>query len=450
MFKRAEFTDMQIIETLFHVLNQIDEIFWGYIGFSVVFLLGGFMTWRARFYQMHVLASPLQVISNLHEETKKNDQGINPFKLFFASVGGMIGLGNVVAVLTSLLVGGPGALLWLWLASLIGMIIKYSEIYLGVTFREDRHETFIGGPIYYLQKAFKNPILQKVMPAAVAILLCIYGIEIYQFVVIVDTFTNYFHTPRVTVIAGLLVCTLFTCLGGVKRLSTISSTLMPFFMVSYCGMTMTYILCHYDLVPHAFTLIITSAFTGHAAVGGFAGAGIFVAIQQGVARAVYSGDIGIGYDSIIQSETKSQKPQNQAQLAILGMLLDTIICTLTIFVVLLSGVWKTDIHLLPSQYIPHVLSEIFPYMDSFMTIFIFLAGWTTINSYFVVGIQCAKFLFPKNGKYLYIAYAICAFVFFSYYDQTKVLLIMSLCGGMLMTINLIGIIKLRKHIQFLR
>lgn len=437
---------MLSIESFFTHLHTVDTFFWSYIGFSIVTLLGLYFTVKTRFYQFRTIGKLKQTITELHEESKASqDSGIHPIRLYFASVGGMVGLGNVVGVITALLIGGPGALFWLWMASFSGMLIKYAEIYLGIRFRQKGDNGgYEGGPMYYLRHAFKSSLI----PIVVAILLCIYGVEVYQFVIITDTLTNTFALPKIAVILGLVALTLYTAIGGVNRLATVCSVLMPIFMVTYVLMCLWVIGCHLDMVPTVIITVIKSAFTGHAAVGGFAGSSFILAAQNGIARAVYSGDIGIGYDSTIQSETKSQVPEKQARLAVFSLLTDSTVCSLSILVVLVTGLWYNPPSLLASEYVAAALGMHFPYMNIFMAIFFFLAGFTTILAFFTVGMKCAKFLSQTWGEKLYLIYGICSFIFFSFYDQSKVMLIMSVSGGLLMLINMVGIVKLRDKIDF--
>ena len=438
-----------MIDTIFNTLQVIDDFFWSYIGFLIVFLCGLYLSFKYKWLQLRILVSPLKTFRELQQSSSQQTRGTNPFKLYFASVGGMVGLGNMVAVITALIIGGPGALFWLWIAAFLGMIIKYCEIYLGVRFRvKNESGGYDGGPMYYLQKAFKGKILQKAMPIVVSILLCIYGVEVFQFVVIVDTLTELTQINRLWVILILLAMTLYTGFGGVKRLANVCSLLMPIFMVAYVGMCLWVIVGYISVLPSILLEVFQSAFTGSAPLGGFAGSTMLLAAQQGIARAVYSGDIGIGYDSIIQSETKSPQPERQARLAIFGVLGDLIFSTMGMLVVLMTGLLWSAEGLKASEYVTHAMGTVFPHVKIFMGVFIFLAGWTTIVGYIVVGTKTATYLSPKYGFLAYIIYAAMALLAFSYVEQAQVLLLMSICGGLLLLCNVSGILKLRHEIKF--
>ena len=203
-----------------------------------------------------------------------------------------------------------------------------------------------------------------------------------------------------------------------------------------------------SMLPTFLYDVIKGAFVGHAPLGGFVGSTMLLAAQQGAARAVYSGDIAIGFDSIIQSETKINNPQQQARLAIVSTLTDALISTLSVTIVYMTGLWHSPEGFLPSQLVGHALSLYIPYAKYIILFVIFITGFTTIQAYFNVGIKAAKYLSPKLGRPIYFLYAIVSFWLFAHYDQSKVLIIMSLSGGFLILLNLSCIIKLRKQISF--
>lgn len=357
----------------------------------------------------------------------------------------MVGLGNIVAVITAIIIGGPGALFWLWIASFAGMLIKYSEIYLGVKYRvKNKSGGYDGGPMYYLKEAFGSPLI----PMIVSVLLCIYGVEVYQFVIITDTLASTFSLNRHLIIALLIVAIIYSGLGGIKRLANICTIMMPAFMITYVIMCLYVIGLNIHELPDVLATVFHGAFNGHAPIGGFVGSSMIMVAQQGIARAVYSGDIGIGYDSTIQSETRTQHPERQARMAVFSVLTDSLICTMSMLVVLVTGLWKIATPMQASEYVAAALGMHFPGIPYFMAVFFFLAGYTTLIAFFAVGLKCANFLYPRFGKALYYLYAISSFIFFSFFDQSKVILVMSLSGGLLMLFNVAGIFKLRHKIKF--
>jgi AGCS family alanine or glycine:cation symporter len=248
------------------------------------------------------------------------------------------------------------------------------------------------------------------------------------------------------VLALLLVAVMYTALGGIQRLSQICSIFMPIFILLYTGVCLWIIVCCAEALPDVIRTVCRSAFSGHAAVGGFSGSTMMLALQQGISRSVYSGDVGIGYDSVIQSETQATLPERQARLAIFSLFTDVFICCLSILVVLVTGVWTTP--MAPSLYVSTAFSQFIPGAKFFMSTFLFIAGFTTIVAFLSVGLKCARFLSRKYGKPVYLTVAVFAFIFFSFFEQEKALLMMSISAGFLVLLNISGSVRLRKFIRF--
>ena len=161
----------------------------------------------------------------------------------------------------------------------------------------------------------------------------------------------------------------------------------------------------------------------------------------------YSGDIGIGYASVIHSESEEKIPEKQASLAIFGIFLDTfIVCTLTLFLILITGVWKEDVP--ASLMVQLALAKHFSHLNYFMPLFLFLLGYSTMLAFFHVGLKSAHYLSNKHGKKLYIIYAIIALITFSFFPQENAYMLMTFSGGLLILINVISIFRLRKEISF--
>ena len=436
---------MNKIDFFFYLLSEIDNFFWSYIGFAAICLSGLYLTFISKGAQFKVLFNIRSTFSELLEDTKSAKRGLHPIKLLFASVGGMIGIGNIVGVGIAVMLGGPGSIFWMWVASLCGMLIKYSEIYLGVKHRVPNSSGgYNGGPMYYLQDIFKN----KIWAYLSAILLCIYGVEIFQFVTLVDRFESTFHLDRDLVVYSLLILSLYSASGGIHRLATICSIIMPFFLLTYVVACSYIILSNYAELPSVLYDILKSAFSTSAAVGGFAGSSMIQAAYMGSSKSVYSGDIGIGYDSIVQSETMVACPIKQAKLSIIALLMDTTICTFSSLTIIITGGWKTLNNVEPSDVIAVIFSNYFPFSEYFITGVLFFAGFTTVIAFFVAGTKAAGFLSPKYGKNLYFLYGAISFVFFSHFSQERVITIMSVTSVFLVILNITAILKARKEIRF--
>ncbi len=426
---------------MLEVLDLLENGIWTYIGVPMILILGLYFSIKGRFFQILRIRSIFAVFSSFMGHVE--GEGVHPLKTFFASIGGCIGIGNIVAVCTAVQLGGPGALVWLWVAGFLGMLIKYSEIYLGMRYRERHPEGgYRGGPMYFLKNAFGG----SVVPTIVCGLLCVYGVEVYMFRVITDSISANMGVDRFLVAGILLPLVLLSAAGGVQRVGTICTAIIPFFLVLFGGMSLWVLFLNAAEIPGALVTIFSSAFNGHAAVGAFAGAGVLTTASEGVRRACYTGDIGVGYASVIHSETSTTNPKKQAALGIVGIYIDTfLICTLSILLVVVTGVWKEPID--ASLLVQTVLERHFLGMWLFMPLLIFLLGFSTMIAYLVVGAKAAEFLFPKWGRKGYLFYAAFAFIAISFVDTTHALMIMSLALALLLCFNLVGIFLLRGEVE---
>jgi AGCS family alanine or glycine:cation symporter len=434
----------------FWVMNEIDTFFWGFVAFFLIILLGLYFTVHTRAFQIRSLAQIVKTFYHFlrHPASESHSTGIHPIRLFFTSVGGMIGIGNVVGIVTAIQFGGPGALFWVWVTGLVGSVIKYAEIYLGFKYRIPKScgSGFQGGPVHVLKEAFSH----KIFPVAVAIFLCIYCVEVFQFSVMVESISYNYGVEKPIAMFLLLSMILYIVIGGVDRVTKYCMYINPVMMFGYLFMCFWVIFSHIGEIPELLNTVFKSAFNGHAAVGGFAGSSILMTIRYGVGRAAYSADIGMGYDSSMQVESRVSHPENQAKLAIFGVYVDNFFCSLTCIVVLLTGVWNLSPMVEPSLAVQAALAPYFPFVTKALPIFFFIAGFTNIVAYFSVGVKTSYYLFQKNGKQIYLLYGLIAMPLFSYLGVSYALLLMSLSGAGLLILNLTGIYRLRKQVIFVQ
>ncbi len=281
-----------MLTNIFNFLNGADAVFWGYIGFTLIISLGCYLTWKTRFFQFRAFSYVMRTFLQEIFHFSRGERGLHPAQAFFTSVGGMLGVGNVVGIVTAIQLGGPGALFWVWIAGFLGTLIKYAEIYLGLKHRvQNAHQSYDGGPMFFLKKAFGV----RWISVMVCVLLCIYGAEIYQFNVVVDTLAYSWSLNRLLVAFCLLSLVIYAGIGGVPRVAKVCCWIMPAFMCIYISMCLWVIGNYFADLPEILMVVIKSAFSGHAVVGGFAGSTMMLAIQNGMASACYAADIGIGF-----------------------------------------------------------------------------------------------------------------------------------------------------------
>ncbi len=437
-----------MLESLYSSLLILEDSLWSYVGFPFIILFGVYLSIKSRFVQIRKLPAIIKTFcgffSSRNTQSCSATTGVHPLKAFFACIGGCVGIGNIVAICTAVQLGGPGALFWIWLTAIAGSILKYAEVYLGLRYRvPDGKGSYTGGPMHFLKAAFKV----SWVPNLACLLLCIYGVEIYQFRVMNESIVTNFDLNRYLVTAVLLGLVIFASSGGVSRIGKVSSAIIPFFILLYLGMGFWILLNNLSIIPSIFGTVFASAFSGHAAVGGFAGSTLMIAISQGIRRGCYTSDVGVGYASIIHSESSVQVPEKQASLAVFEIFFDTFtICTMSIMLILVTGVWNQPIH--ESMLVQTALGQYFPYMNFFMPLFFFLLGYSTIIAYFCVGLKSAEHLSPKRGRRVFYIYSVIALTAFSFVETHEALVVMSITQALLLVINLSGMFKLHKEISY--
>ncbi|MEM7495412.1 MAG: amino acid carrier protein [Myxococcota bacterium] len=440
-----------MIDATFAALESVNDFLWGYVGVALILGGGALVSRRLGWVQLRaptrVLLTALSLLRQPSSDTsnQQNKRGVAPARAFFASLGGCVGIGNLAGVAVGVQIGGPGVLVWMWIVALLGMALKYGEVYLGMTTRRPNEQgSYDGGPMYVLAQAF--PSCQTWLPKLAAGLLCLYGVEIYLFGVIKETAATSWSLPAPLVSALLLALVILGTSGGVRRIGAISGILVPLFGLAFLAMTLWIVLSNASKIPALLATIFQSAFRGHSAVDSFAGSTFILVVSRGLATACYSGDVGIGYASIIHSESRSRDPCRQASLSMLDIALDTFICTCAALLVLLTGVWHEPVN--GNLAVQVALAKTFPYMHVFMPMLFFCLGYTTLLAYMIAGLKCAAFLNAKWGKKVYWGFATVAFTVFSFVEPHHALSVMLFAGGLLMILNCGALLRLRSKIHF--
>ncbi len=424
-------------------IENFENFIWGYLGVPIVVILGITLTMQSRGFQ--IIQFPV-VLKRFFKYffVKTTGQGIHPLKAFFACVGGCVGIGNIVGICTAVQIGGPGALFWIWMTAIIGMVVKYAEVYLGIKYREKNADgTYSGGPMYFFKKVTKK----SWVPLTVCLLLCIYGVEVYQFRVITESLSVNFQIHPAIIAIVLTSSVIFAGSGGVARVGRIASYMIPVFVILFIGMGCWVLVNNFEQIPVVIYRVFTQAFTGSSAAGGLFGGALMVTISQGVRRGCYTGDLGVGYASVIHSESEVESPEKQASLVIVDVFLDTfIICTMSVMMILTTGIWQKPME--AGMLVQTVLASYFPGMDFFMPLFLSLLGFSTIAAYFVVGLKCARHVSKKWGPICFNIYAASALILSVFFDTTQAQSVMAISGGLLLVINSWGIWVLRNEVSY--
>ncbi len=381
--------------TLF--LGKVNDFAWGWPLLVLLLGTGLLLTVRLGLIQIVKLPKALKLIF-----TAKNhgDGDINSFGALCTALAATVGTGNIVGVATAIAAGGPGALFWMWIAAFIGMATKYAEGVLAIKYRTvDANGQMSGGPMYYIL----NGMGKKFKPLAVffafsGVLVALLGIGTFSQVNSITSSINSLTglSPKiisiiVAALVGLIV------IGGIKSISKVSSKIVPIMAILYliaCGVILA---VNFEAIPSAFMTIISSAFTGHAAMGGFTGAVMKDAISKGVARGVFSNESGLGSAPIAAAAAKTHWPAEQGLISMTGTFIDSIlICTLTGLTLVITGIWTTDTS--AALMTQGAFSTVFgSFGSATLSICLVLFAFTTILGWNYYGERCIEFLFGVKG-----------------------------------------------------
>ncbi|AHZ48340.1 sodium:alanine symporter [Streptococcus sp. VT 162] len=426
---------------MLELLKALDAFAWGPPLLILLVGTGIYLTIRLGLLQVTRLPKAFQLIF-----TKDKGHGdVSSFAALCTALAATVGTGNIIGVATAIKVGGPGALFWMWMAAFFGMATKYAEGLLAIKYRtKDANGAVAGGPMHYILLGMG----EKWRPLAIffalaGVLVALLGIGTFtQVNSITESIQN---TAQVNPAITALILSIFVGIavfGGLKSISKVSTAVVPFMAIVYILGTLTVILFNIEKVPATLALIFTSAFSPVAAVGGFAGASIRMAIQNGVARGVFSNESGLGSAPIAAAAAKTNEPVEQGLISMTGTFIDTlIICTLTGLTILVTGVWSGDLNgvVLTQSAFSTVFSHFGP---ALLTIFLVLFAFTTILGWNYYGERCFEFLFGVRFIWLYRVVFVVMVLLGGFIELDMVWIIADIVNALMALPNLIALLVL--------
>lgn len=317
-------------------LNAVGGFVWGPVTIVLLIGTGIFLTLLVKGIQIRKVVYAFKLISGKYDNP--DDKGeITHFQALCAALSATIGTGNIAGVGTAIALGGPGAVFWMWVTAVFGMALKYGECLLSLKYRVIHKDGVVGaGPMYYIEKGLGQKWLGILF--ALFAVIASFGIgNMVQANSVAEPVQAYFGIPKL--VTGLFIGGLvfLVIVGGIKRIGQVASKLVPFMAVFYVLGALGVILTNLGEVPAAFSLIVSDAFSGTAAAGGFAGAAVAQAIRFGVARGLFSNESGLGSAPIAHGAAKTKEPVREGLVAMIGPFIDTLlICTMTALVIVIQ------------------------------------------------------------------------------------------------------------------
>lgn len=394
----------RIMQYIVTANDWLNGIVWGVPLLVLIFATGIYYTVRLGFFQFR---HPVFLFKDTVVKAfkKKDDPNAAPgeltsFQAAMTSVAAIVGSGNIAGVATAIVMGGPGALVWMLLAALVGMATKFAEVVLGMQYREVHPDGSVsGGAMYYLATGLK----QKWLGILFSVLVIPYAFVISA---VVDTnsialaLEERWSVPTIAtglVLAGLTAIIIF---GGLKRIGHVSAVLAPFMGGLYILTGMMIILMNLPAVPAAISAIFQSAFNPAAFTGGAVGS-IFVCMRYGIARGIYSNEAGLGTAAMVHSGAKANHPVEQGVWGAMEVFLDTVlVCSVTGLTIVLSGLWNTglDGSVLTMRAFDSMLPGNLGGLVCLASLVLF--GFTCLISFYTYAERAAEYIFGGNSKFV--------------------------------------------------
>jgi AGCS family alanine or glycine:cation symporter len=325
--------------------SAVNGIVWGPLIIVLIIGTGTYLSINTKFFSITKIGYVLK--NTLLKMFAKDDKGegeVTAFQAVATALAATVGTGNIAGVATAIALGGPGAVFWMWLAAIMGMTTKFAEVVLAVNYREKTPDgRFVGGPMYYITNGLgKNWKWMAVLFAFFGTFAS-FGIGcMVQSNSVALSAQSTFGVPVMVTGIVLAILTGAVIIGGIKRIGAFTEKLVPFMSAIYIVGGLWLIIANASQLPRAFSLIFTNAFTGTAAVGGFAGTVMMQAIRYGVARGIFTNEAGLGSAPIAHAAATTDHPVRQGLWGVFEVFMDTIIiCSITALSIMVTGVWES-------------------------------------------------------------------------------------------------------------
>ncbi|MDR0731485.1 MAG: sodium:alanine symporter family protein [Treponema sp.] len=433
------------MESFFAVVGAISGFFWNIL-FLVVLVGGGiYLTVRLKFFQIRHLPYVIKQTFGKILDKGTGEGTVSPFQAAATAMASTIGASNIVGVPAAIAFGGPGALFWMWVIFLVGGATKFSEVVLGVYYREknaDGH--YIGGPGYYMTKGFPVKALGKFMARAGACVAMIYYLPSIatQSISLIQNaeglgVNRYLASVILMILVGSVV------LGGLIRVARVADKMVPVMCLVYIVGSLIVLFTYAGNILPSLALVFRSAFTGTAATGGFIGAGVSMAIRMGLARATYSCEAGMGSAPIAHAAAVTDHPVRQGFWGVFEVLVDGSICTMSGLVVLTSGVWKeispNVAFTMPAAAFQKVLGSAGSFIVTFS---VFLFVLSSIIAVIWYGEKLVEFFFnTRVSKYTRVIYTL-SIMLGAFFGLEAILAVLDLTNALIILPNMITILIL--------
>ena len=422
-------------------LDFIERLLSGSLPFVLTVSVGGYFTFKTRFYQFRKFYSAMQVIK------PQKGQGKAPFFAMCSSLSSAIGTGNIVGVAAAISLGGAGAVFWMWISAILGMVIKSGEIALGISYRQKKDDKFVGGPMYYIKNALPKGfgILSWVF-AFLGVFASFFCGNITQINSAVSSVSENIFVRFLFGLSAAFI-TFFVIFGGVQKIGNFLCRVLPFMAILYTLLCLGVIIVNFGALDEAFYKIFVGAFNPKAVSGGCIGRVINV-ISVGASKGIFSNESGLGTAAVAHAGVQNTTPQKESLFGIFEVFVDTIfICTLTALTILTSGVIIDYGTVSDTPLTLNAISTVYGGFSSFvLNLMLLLFGISSVIGWGLYGISFCNFLFGKTGVKLYVFIYPLFCIIGALSSVDTVWRLSELFNGVMVIINLFAMIFLSKDV----
>lgn len=380
------------MDLIMNINSFINGIVWGPPILILIVGTGIYLTVRTNFFAITKLGYVLkQTLFKMFSKEQHGEGEVTAFQAVATALAATVGTGNIAGVATAIASGGPGAVFWMWIAAVFGMTTKYAEVVLAVKYREKTEDgRFIGGPMYYIEKGLNQKWLAYLFAFFGA--LAAFGIgNMTQSNSIAVAMETSFNIPPLAMGIIVAIAAGAVVIGGLKRIAQVTELLVPFMAAFYILGGLIIIILNIGQLPAAIATIVKSAFTGQAALGGFAGATVMQAMRYGVARGVFTNEAGLGSAPIAHAAATTDHPGRQGLWGVFEVWIDTlIIATITALAITLTGVWESGVS--GAALTMSAFQSVIPIGNYLVSIGLLLFAFSTILGWEYYGERCAEYL----------------------------------------------------------
>ena len=414
---------------IYEIVAWLNGIAWGPWMLILLVGTGVYLSAKVGFIQFTKFGHAMKnTVGKIFQKQEADAGEVTPFQAMTTALAGTVGTGNIAGVTGAIAIGGPGAVFWMWLSALFGMVTKYAEVVLAVHYRERNAKgDYVGGPMYYIKNGLGEKWKWLAMTFSVFGALAAFGIgNMTQVNTIANAINNAIDSfggntaaasvnlfgqivPISSIVVGVIVAVIvaLTLFGGIKRIGSVTERLIPFMAIIYIVCALCVVICNFGSLGKVFAMIFKGAFSAEAALGGAVGITIMTTIQKGVGRGVFSNEAGLGSAPIAHAATSEKDPVKQGLYGIFEVFMDTIvICTLTALTLLCgveSGVSITWGESAGAELISAAFATIFgSHLASLIiAVGIGLFALSTILSWSLYGSRCFEFLAGSKALIIY-------------------------------------------------